>query len=63
MLLFNFSRVLLFVFPEDVKWIMKLGIRVIWWKVVDLFENGVGVYEGTGETAMSSLGVCDDTSS
>lgn len=62
MLLFNFSRVLLFVFPEDAKWIMKLGIRVIWWEVVDLFENGVGVYEGTGEAAMLLLGICDDTS-
>ena len=40
----------------------EVRVRVIWWEAVDLFENGVGVYEGIGEAAMSLLRVCDDTS-
>ena len=58
MLLFNLSRVLLFLFSGDAKSIGKSGIGVIRWEIVDLFDNGVGVCDiekGIGEATMSLL--------
>ena len=54
MLLFDFLRVLSFSFSGFTKLIVKSGIGVTGWEVVDLFKDGIEVCKfGTGEATMS----------